>query len=134
MAMPPLTGEADSSLPRASRFCIDEYIWPRSLSLPHDSLSGQRSGLAASLVHAPACLKHFVAQPGSLKLTRCLMGLWPSRRWREARFRGRASANFRSEVGPPNVSQECEHIPQLSFKSQAPKGTKSSAEPVPEDS
>jgi hypothetical protein len=49
----------------------------------------------------------------------------------EARFRGHASANFRSEVGSPNLCQECEHVPQLSFKSQAPKESKSSAKPLP---
>jgi hypothetical protein len=52
----------------------------------------------------------------------------------EARFRGRASANFGSEVGSPNLSQECEHAPQLSVKGQAPKEEKSSAEPVPKRS
>ena len=42
----------------------------------------------------------------------------------EARFRGRAEALFGSEVRPPNLCQECEHVPQLSYKSQAPKETK----------
>src|SRR5947207_4181171 len=52
----------------------------------------------------------------------------------EARFRGRASANFRSEVGPPSSCQECEHAPQLCLKSQAPKREKSSAESLPKRS